>query len=458
MRNTILLSALLLFLPASAQQITNVTWTPSPLHGCVPVTFNISGTGAGGLNIEFVESSFGTDFVSLTLTVTTGPGSSSFTTSLGPYSGMAEGEYALTFSLKRNGNITSTWNGTMTVLPPQLPNMGEHNDITVCPNEEPFQLISRLGGTPDPGGIWVDPALNPVPSGMFIPGVSMGGEYVYLFELPEPCEMQYQTLNITNLPNTSAGQGATISLCTLPGQPSVDLFTHLGGSPQPGGTWSGPAGSSTGIFTPGTSPTGNYVYQVPGTPPCSDPTATITVQAAPTNNAGTGGAAVFCFDETNALLAPYLTGAETTGYWLEPTGFAIAYYNDPINVSIYGAGVYRYVVEESVCPGDTASVTVTLDGPPCTLGVDAPAAGTTSWQLSPNPATGQVTVEGHLDRGWQGLELIVTDVGGRAVLRQALPGSASFRQVIDLSTLTPGAYLVQVSGGPQVPTQRLLVH
>lgn len=458
MRYTFLFAGLMLLMPAMAQQITNVTATPSPLHACVPVTFNISGTSAGGLAVDFVESMFGEDHISLTLTVTTGPGNAPYTKTLGPYAALGEGTYGLTFKLKRNGQITSTWTGSLNVLAPQLPDMGEPNSITVCPNDAPFPLLSQLGGTPASGGFWVDPAMVTVPNGIFVPGVNLDGQYYYFIDMPEPCEMQFQVLDIVTLPNNSAGKDSTISLCTLPGGSPVELFPYLGGNPDQGGTWSGPGGNNTGVFTPGVTPPGNYVYQVAGIAPCSDPTATITVQAAPENNAGTGGEAEFCFDETSAHLAPYLTGAQTTGFWMEPTGYAIAYYNDPIDVSVYGAGIYRYVVETSACPGDTAMVTVVLNGPPCTLGVNGPDGGSDQLQLMPNPATGQVWVEGRLERPWKGLTLVVSDVEGRVVLQHALPEVSVLREAVDLSTLAPGTYLVQMTGGPKVPVQRLLVH
>lgn len=56
---------------------------------------------------------------------------------------------------------------------------GENTALSVCLHEPTFQLIDALQGTPDPGGLWLDPDGNEVPSGSFEPGVSMAGDYFY---------------------------------------------------------------------------------------------------------------------------------------------------------------------------------------------------------------------------------------------------------------------------------------
>ncbi|MCO6482175.1 MAG: T9SS type A sorting domain-containing protein [Flavobacteriales bacterium] len=455
MRHITILSACLLLHPIFAQQITNVTVQPSPLHACVPITFTISGTSAGGLAVDFVESNFGETSVALTLTVTTGPGSSPYSTQLGPYTALSEGEYALVFKLKRNGNITSTWTGTLTVLAPVLPNMGDPTSINVCPNDPPFLLLSRLNGNPDPGGSWLSPAVQTVPDGMFYPGTSLEGSYMYYIEMPAPCETQFQTLSITYLPNNTAGLDGTATLCPLPGGAPVDLSQYLGGSPDPGGTWSGP--NTTGIFIPGVSPAGDYVYQVAGIPPCPDPTATVTVVAATPNEAGTGSEAVFCFDETAALMTPYITGAQTTGLWYDPSGTPVAYFVNPIDVSTSGPGEYAYIVDTPPCPADTAYVTVTLDGPPCTLGIGQADLRSPSLHIMPNPASGLAMVEVERADVRQGLSIIVTDAGGRVVLREALPAATNIRQALDLSSLAGGVYTVRILGDATFPARRLIV-
>ena len=455
MRLPLLLSGILFFSAASAQQITNVTTTPSPLRACQPVTFNIHGTSAGGLNVSFVQTNIGESSITLILSVSTGPGSASFTHSIGPMSALAEGVYDMTFKLERNGNITSTWTGTLNVLPPQLPNVGLPSTALVCPNDEPFHLLSRIDGNPDAGGTWQDPLLNILTGDMFIPGTSPAGDYLYYFDMQAPCDMQYQILTITYLPNTTAGKDTSISVCTLPGSPVVDLFPLLGSTAPAGGTWTGP--SNTGTFIPGTTPPGQYVYHVTGIAPCPDPTATVTVAAGTPPNAGTGGSGLYCFDEDAANLSAHISGGDATGIWYSPTGIGVAYFNNPVDVATYGAGTYLYVVETGPCPADTAYVVVTLDGPPCTIGIDERLAPAGNVQVVPNPAKDRISVEVELLQAVKGLELVICDVGGRVVLRQALPGGTSIRGTVDISSLAPGSYTVQFLGDLRLPARRLVV-
>ncbi len=456
MKSLLTLSVLLLAAPlAFAQQITNVTWTPNPLRACVPAEFRVIGNAPNGMQFNFVNTSVSANSISLVIEATgPGSGSGSFNNPVsgGPY---GEGTYALSVSLQYNGTITSTWTGTLNVLPPILPNVGEPNAITICPNDAPFSLTSRLNGTPDPGGIWLSPQLQVVPNGMFVPGTSLAGGYQYYFNVNSPCVIEYQYLSIEYSPNTSAGISSTVTLCTAAGAPPVDLFTKLGGNPDTGGTWSG--AGNTNIFTPGTSPAGQYVYQVTGLPPCTNPTATVTVLPGPPSNAGVGSSALYCFNEELANLSDNVTGEDITGIWYGPDGSGITFYDQPVDVSLYGAGTYTYVVTTAPCPSDTAFVVVSLDGPPCTIGIQSLASFSDKMLVMPNPASDHVMVEIERVQPGKGQYISVMDVSGKVVLRQSVQASGtSIRQSVDISSLAPGAYVIDLVGG-NTPTQRLMV-
>jgi hypothetical protein len=238
----------------------------------------------------------------------------------------------------------------------------------------------------------------------------------------------------------------------------VDLFPLLGGTPDAGGTWTGPGGSNNGTFVPGTSQPGPYVYHVPGIAPCPEATATITVIGAPPSNPGVGDSAWYCFDETAANLNDDVTGEDNTGVWYSPTGLGITFYDQPIDVSSYGSGNYAYVVATPPCPADTAFVYVTLEGPPCTIGIQQHAAQGNRFTVSPNPATDLAVVEIERDRAIAGERLEVLDVNGKLLLRQAIGGTDLLvRRTLDLSGLAPGAYLLRWAGGERTVTQRLML-
>jgi hypothetical protein len=175
-------------------------------------------------------------------------------------------------------------------------------------------------------------------------------------------------------------------------------------------------------------------------------------------DAGTGSPAIFCFDDEAANLNNYVTGEPNSGVWYAPDGSGIALYNDPVNVAAYGEGVYAYVVDAAPCPADTAYVTVTLDGPPCTLGIAAHVRPTGRLEVMPNPASGHVIVEIERAHAGRAGTIIFSDVNGQVVLRQAL-GSAgtTIRQSVDISSLPPGAYIIELEGGEHGLARRLMV-
>ncbi|MGB3527094.1 MAG: T9SS type A sorting domain-containing protein [Flavobacteriales bacterium] len=457
MKSLLTLSVLLLSAPVVfAQQITNVTVNPNPLLACVQAEFRVIGTAPNGMQFTYVNTSVTSNSITLVIEAS-GPasGSGSFNNPVtgGPY---AEGTYALSVSLEYNGTITSTWTGTLNVLAPNLPNVGEPNAITICPNDASFSLTSRLNGTPDPGGIWLTPQLQVVPNGIFVPGTNLAGDYLYYFDVNPPCESEYQYLSIQYNPNTTAGTSTSVTLCTAVGAPPVDLFSELGGNPDAGGTWSG--AGTTGTFTPGVSATGQYVYQVTGIPPCANSTATVTVLPGTPSNAGVGDSAIFCFDETEANLSNYVTGKNTTGIWYGPDGSGITFHNQPIDVSAYGEGVYTYIVTTSPCPSDTAFVTVTLDGPPCTLGIKELEPNGAKLMVMPNPASDHVTVEVERRKVTGEQSIVIMDVNGKVVLRKSLNSSGnSTKQTVDISTLVPGAYMIDLVGCGRTTAQRLMV-
>lgn len=57
------------------------------------------------------------------------------------------------------------------------PSAGTYGSTTVCVTDDPFDLITILGGTPDANGTW-SPALNSG-TGIFDPSIDSGGTYTY---------------------------------------------------------------------------------------------------------------------------------------------------------------------------------------------------------------------------------------------------------------------------------------
>src|SRR5688572_5728725 len=65
---------------------------------------------------------------------------------------------------------------------------GESAVINVCSQDQSFELITALQGTPDPGGVWTDPDGIEVVDGLYDPGISVPGVYTYTVDGTEGAE------------------------------------------------------------------------------------------------------------------------------------------------------------------------------------------------------------------------------------------------------------------------------
>ncbi|MBS1581398.1 MAG: T9SS type A sorting domain-containing protein [Bacteroidetes bacterium] len=461
MRTFIPFTAVLLFGSVQAQHLNNVTWAPQNPTSCQQVVLTCIGSLPTSGQLDNQNPVVTGNSISIDLNASGGSGGNvPFNQPLTPLGPFDPGVVTITVTLNYNGGAADVWTGQFTVAQGLIdPDPGEYGSTDVCNTAASLALFSVLEGTPDPGGIWYDPVGDLVPSGQFVPGTSPAGFYVYVFDQLPPCNYAEQQVLISYLPNGNAGQNATTQICAA-GVP-VDLFGVLAGTPDAGGSWTRPNGSSLpgGVFTPGTDPAGNYTYTVPGQGGCDDPQATVTVQLVQPPNAGTGSSVELCFDDDAEVLNNHVTGEQTTGTWYTPNGFTGGQYNAPINVAGYGEGVYIYVVTGTVCPSDTAFVDVTLNGPPCTIGIDEVGGNISRFDVMPNPASEGVTVVVELGHAASGHVLELLDVDGRTVRSEALAfnGTSSVR-TLDVSGLRAGAYVVRLSSPDGHAVRRLMVH
>lgn len=182
------------------------------------------------------------------------------------------------------------------------------------------------------------------------------------------------TLNVSQPP--AAGSNAAITLCT--NGAIQDLFSLLGGSPQPGGTWSPVLASGTGIFDPTVDPAGNYIYTVAGTPPCANDSALVTITLISAANAGTNGNTNLCSNTDPVDLLTFLGGSPQSGGIWTPSLISGTGIFDP---GIELAGVYTYTVNGvAPCGNDSATVTVSI-----TPGPNAGTSGNTTLCVNSPP-------------------------------------------------------------------------
>jgi len=226
--------------------------------------------------------------------------------------------------------------------------------LSTCSSSTGTSLFNQLQGTPDLGGHWLDPAGAPF-SGTLNAGTDLSGTYTYVVTVPLPCmnDTALVTVSIVHAPN--AGWGNSITLCTS--DSPISMIEHLDGTPDEGGSWTGPNGPSSAAFHPASSPSGIYTYTVPGISPCPDASAPLAIALNPMPNAGTDGSITVCPEAGAVDMSTLLGGSsDAGGSWSAPDGSPHGGYFDP---SADPQGAYTYLVSGiAPCPNDQAIATV----------------------------------------------------------------------------------------------------
>ncbi|HRH38831.1 MAG TPA: hypothetical protein PK760_10825, partial [Flavobacteriales bacterium] len=255
----------------------------------------------------------------------------------------------------------------MNVVAP--PDAGLDGSATMCSEDAALTLFNLLNGTPDAGGAWTGP--SDVADGLFDPHFDVAGDFTYTVQATAPCVDMSALVNVVVNPLPDAGDNGSITLC--PEAAPVDLFSLLGGTPMPGGTWTGPGGvASNGTFDPSTNPQGVYTYTVTGLLPCPNAvatsTATIFIIAPP--NAGPNAVSCTLEFTLNA------TGNWASGTWTGPAGIVFADPTSP-NSTVTATAGGSYTFTWTVLSNDGCStqddVTITFSDPivPVVATVDA---------------------------------------------------------------------------------------
>ena len=140
------------------------------------------------------------------------------------------------------------------------------------------------------------------------------------------------------------------------------LITLLGGSPQPGGTWTDPNGNFfDGFFNPGSDIPGQYTYSINGA--CDSASAVLTMNVEIEPYAGTGPSEVdtldVAYNESIDLWAQLSDVPEPSGTWvdLDNSGNLSGAIFTPDASNDDTEYTFAYVVN-NVCGSDTAFVCV----------------------------------------------------------------------------------------------------
>lgn len=154
-------------------------------------------------------------------------------------------------------------------------NAGVGSTELICSTSQPVPMFSYLSGSPDATGYWLNPS-NLVTDQLFDPQVDAPGLYAYVVAGINPCPNDTAFVELQIVTEGDAGISATATVCI--GDPPVDLFTYLGGTPDVGGTWTDPNNQPhSSIFDQSTDPQGLYTYIVDPGAPCVAVSASVAV-------------------------------------------------------------------------------------------------------------------------------------------------------------------------------------
>ncbi|MBK7942657.1 MAG: gliding motility-associated C-terminal domain-containing protein [Flavobacteriales bacterium] len=261
-----------------------------------------------------------------------------------------------TYTVSGNGQCPNDL-ASVTVAVQAAAFAGTAGSLSLCSNGVVTDLFAQLGGAAQPGGSWTDPN-GASTTALFDPATGTPGTYTYLVSGLPPCPDASATVLVGVTEAPDAGQDAAVTLCSSDGPQS--LTGLLGGSPDGGGTWTGPGGTTTGAaIDPAAAASGTYQYVVAAITPCTNDTAALTLSVQPAPDAGTNSALSACANaapiDLAALLGP---DADTGGTWNAPNGQAIGALIDPGTAA---SGTYTYTVSGTApCPDATAEVQITI--------------------------------------------------------------------------------------------------
>ncbi len=258
-----------------------------------------------------------------------------------------------------NANYIAQYNNGCAPITPIVASVTGNNASCPCAGEA---TASATGSIPGYMYEWYDNTFTPIGQDSVTAIGLCDGTYHVIAISSIGCE-DTATVTITNgtaAPN--AGTDATFSICDTSG--TLDLFDYLGGLPDNTGNWSGPStltGGYLGTFDPSTNSSGSYEYTVGGGVGCPDSTATVTISIETSPDAGNDNSITFCTNDLPAALFGQLTGTpQTGGTWAGPSALNGGHLGtfDP---GVHLGGNYDYIVAGTVCPNDTASMTVTVN-------------------------------------------------------------------------------------------------
>jgi gliding motility-associated-like protein len=349
--------------------ILGTTDISTALTSGFPINSTSCGTPNGQISIDV---SGGTGDYSYSWTATNG-----FASSAEDISGLIAGDY--TVVVTDNGTNCNQVFGPITILEPPAPSDGVL-DLTgpasVCLGQSSALSVNITGGTgpfvlnitglgsisnyTNGADIIVTPASNTTYTLVSVSDVN---------GCISPTVSGAHSITVVAPPN--AGTSNTVVACN--NNSAFNLFTNLGGTPSPTGSWVQLSGSlrvlSGNSVDLNGAAAGAYTFQytVTGTAPCPDATAIVTVNVVAAANAGADNSVLACNNSAFDLFASLGGTPDTGGSWLQLTGTARPITGNNVDLIGAASGAYSFrysVIGTTPCSNASAVVTVNVTNAP----------------------------------------------------------------------------------------------
>jgi hypothetical protein len=311
---------------------------------------------------------------------------------------------------------------------------------TSCSNLSSFQLVSANDDDLD--------GANQAPN-FTICGLTPGTTYYLLHDASSFTAGNY-AISIYEIDLNAGVEGEVLEVCY---GNSVNLFNGIANY-QLGGTWTQTIptlGLQGSTFNTNGLASVLFEFTYTREDGCASDESNAFVNVNAPSSAGTNGTFTVCKNEPFNLLSGLSGTVDLGGYWLDPSNNQLAGNLDTAS-NIPGSFNYDYIVVNGVCPADTSTVLVIVDGN-CdfTAGIETLEG---SFAVYPNPSSDVINITNDLGLIIDRIELF--DMSGRVVVSVPKGSFNNDFAQIDVTNLTTGVYTLKMTAGAQMFTNRIV--
>ena len=310
-------------------------------------------------------------------------------------------------------------------------------DMSACDVVSSFQMMAANDDDID--------GMNQAPN-FTVCGMTPGVEYYMMHDAFDFTPGNY-AISIYEIDLDAGVEGEVLDICY---GDTVNLFLGIANY-QLEGSWSETTptlGLNDNLFNTNGLASTLYEFTYTVQDGCASDASNAYVQIYSAPNAGQGGTLNVCLNEPFNLVSGISGLVDLDGVWYNNGTMETL----PGSVDTAGAAggnfTYTYTASNGVCPDETSIVTVVVNsGCDFTADLDELSA---HFELYPNPTRSTVQLS------WTSTgsaSVVLTDLNGKVLASQLVDETQT---TMDLSSYTPGVYLITVQMGEQVFTERII--